>query len=250
MTTVDLGCNITQHFSKLCFGKLWLIRPNGAEWDIIEKTGFATGIASISEAGNGSLYAVSLTQNAILKVVDPTVIPLTLVNFSGTPQDGYNELKWTTESEQNMDKYIVEYSNDGNNYSAVGEVVSENNVNRHHYTFLHTITSSNPVVYYRLKMLEFSGTHQFSAVIRIGNQVNAGIKVYPTTVSNNLLNIVTDKPVEKVVLTNSNGAELFAKDVNGASGYFTVTLPILQKGIYIVRVAGKSFQHIEKIVVQ
>jgi glucose/arabinose dehydrogenase len=231
-------------------GKLWLIRPNGAEWDIIEKTGFATGIASISEAGNGSLYAVSLTQNAILKVVDPTVIPLTLVNFSGTPQAGYNELKWTTESEQNMDKYIVEYSNDGNNYSAVGEVVSENNVNRHHYTFLHTITSSNPVVYYRLKMLEFSGTHQFSAVIRIGNQVNAGIKVYPTTVSNNLLNIVTDKPVEKVVLTNSNGAELFAKDVNGASGYFTVTLPILQKGIYIVRVAGKSFQHIEKIVVQ
>jgi hypothetical protein len=231
-------------------GKLWLIRPNGIEWDIIEKTGFATGIASISEAGNGSLYAVSLTQNAIFQVVDPTVVPLSLVNFSGTPLTGYNELKWTTESEQNMDKYIVEYSGDGHNYSAVGEVVSENDVNRHHYTFQHTITGNNPVAYYRLKMLEFNGTHQFSAVIRIGSQIIPGIKVYPTTVSNNLLNIVTDKPVEKVVLTNTNGAELFAKGVNGATGYFTVTLPVLQKGIYIVRVAGKSFQHTEKIVIQ
>lgn len=231
-------------------GKFWLIRRNGAAWDIIEKTGFATGIASISEVGNGSLYAVSLTQNVIHKVIDPTVVPLTLVNFSGTPLTGYNELRWTTESEQNIDKYIVEYSIDGNNYAAVGEVASENDVNRHNYTFQHTIASSNPVVYYRLKMLELSGTHQFSAVIRIGSQANAGIKIYPTTVSNNLLNIVTDKPVEKIVLTNITGVELFAKNVNGITGYFNVTLPVLQKGVYIIRVTGKSVQHTEKIVVQ
>ncbi len=231
-------------------GRVWLVRPNGGGWDIIERTGFPTGIASISEASNGALYAVSYTGNMVYKIVTPIAVPLTLLNFSGTPLPGYNELKWITESEQNMDKYVVEYSDDGYNYSSVGEVVSENDVNRRNYSFRHTVTSSSPVAYYRLKMLEINGTHQFSAVIRIGNQVSAGVRIYPTSVSNNLLNIVSDKPVEKIKITNTNGAELFAKDINGTSGFFTITLPVLQKGIYIVRVTGKSFQHTEKIVVQ
>ena len=231
-------------------GRLWLVRPNGGGWDIIERTGFPTGIASISEASNGALYAVSYTGNMVYKIVTPIAVPLTLLNFSGTPLPGYNELKWITESEQNMDKYVVEYSDDGYNYSSVGEVVSENDVNRRNYSFRHTVTSSSPVAYYRLKMLEINGTHQFSAVIRIGNQVSAGVRIYPTSVSNNLLNIVSDKPVEKIKITNTNGAELFAKDINGTRGFFTITLPVLQKGIYIVRVTGKSFQHTEKIVVQ
>ena len=237
----------TDYFS----GRLWLTRPDGSGgWEITEKTGFPTGIASISETVNGALYAVSYSGNMIYKIVTPVVTPLNLVNFSGAAIPGYNELKWITESEQNMDRYIIEYSSDGNNYLPVGEVVSQNDISRRNYSFLHTPSPVSETGYYRLKMIELDGSHQFSAVIRIGGQANAGIKIYPTQVINGLLNVVADKPAEKIIVTNTTGVQLFTKDLNGVSGYFNITLPALQKGMYIIQLSGKSFQHTEKVMIQ
>ena len=94
-------------------GRFWMIRSVAGAWDINVKTGMPTGIASISEAANGTLYAVSLTGNTIYKITIPVVVPLSLISFSGKAFQDYNELKWITESEQNMNKYVVEYSTDG-----------------------------------------------------------------------------------------------------------------------------------------
>ena len=230
-------------------GRLWLIRPGDAGWDISVKTGLPTGIASISEAANGTLYAVSLTENSIYKIVIPVVIPLTLISFSGTPMNGYNELKWITESEENMDKYIVEYSTDGISYSTAGEVVSANNTSRSIYLYRHT-TINTTNVYYRLKMSELNGTHKYSPVIRIGPDKETGVKIYSTFITTGLVNIISWQPVERVTITNTTGIQLFSKEMNGATGYFNIPIPALQKGLYIIRVSGKDFQQTEKLVVQ
>ena len=230
-------------------GRLWLIRPSGAGWDISVKTGLPSGIASISEAANGSLYAVSITGNSIYKIVIPIVTPLNLISFSGASMNGYNELKWVTESEENMDKYIVEYSTDGINYSTAGEVLSENIANRNIYTYHHTIINTT-TVYYRLKMSESDGTHKYSPVITIGPDKKTGVKIYPTSITNGRVNIISPQPVERVIITNTTGLQLLSKEMNGARGYFTIPIPALQKGIYIIRVSGKDFQQTEKIIVQ
>ena len=57
-------------------------------------------------------------------------------------------------------------------------------------------------------------------------------------------------PVERVIITNTMGVQVVARELNGTTGFFTVELPVLQKGMYIVRVAGKDFQKTEKIMVQ
>lgn len=162
---------------------------------------------------------------------------------------GYNELKWITESEENMDKYILQYSTDGITYSIVGELSSANDPNRKIYTYRHN-TVNTKTVYYRLKMTELGGTYEYSPVISIGADTKTGIKIYPTSITNGLVNIISWQPVERVSITNTTGIQLLSKEMNGASGYFNVTLPALQKGIYIIRVSGKDFQKTEKIVIQ
>jgi len=229
-------------------GRLWLIRPSGAGWDISVKTGLPAGIASISEAADGTLYAVSLTGNSIYKIVIPLVTPLNLISFSGTPMNGYNELKWITESEENMDKYIVEYSTDGISYSTAGEVVSANNASRSVYLYRHT-TVNTTNVYYRLKMSELNGTHKYSPVITIGPDKETGVKIFPTSITNGRVNIISWQPVERVTITNTIGIQLFSKEMNRATGYFNIPIPALQKGLYIIRVSGKDFQQTEKVVV-
>lgn len=232
-------------------GRLWLIRPDGSGgWEVTEKVNFPTRIASISEAANGALYAVSYTNNTVFKIVTPIVTPLHLVSFSGMPVNGYNELKWITESEESMDKYVVEYSTDGTRYAVAGEVASRNNINRDVYTFRHSI-SNTTTIYYRLNLSGLNGEFEYSPVISIGADTRtAELKIYPTSITNGKLNIISRHPVERIFVTNTTGVQVMSKEMNGATGYFTIDIPVVQKGVYIVRVAGKDFQKTEKIVIQ
>jgi hypothetical protein len=148
-----------------------------------------------------------------------------------------------------MDKYIGEYSTDGSTYSSVGEVLSDNEVNRKIYTYRHA-TFNTTTVYYRLKMSELDGTYEYSPVISIGADTKTGIKIYPTAITNGLVNIISWQPVQRVSITNTTGLQLLSKEMNGATGYFNVSLPVLQKGIYFIRVSGKDFQKTEKIFIQ
>ncbi|RYZ13695.1 MAG: T9SS type A sorting domain-containing protein, partial [Sphingobacteriales bacterium] len=214
-------------------GNLWLIRPGGGGgWEVV-----------------GALYAVDVSQNRVFKIVTPVVTPLTLISFSGTAGNGYNDLRWTTESESSMDKYIVEYSVDGNTYEIAGEVASRNNLAKSVYTYQHAYVNRT-TVYYRLKMTGLGGEVNYSPVISFGADENRDLKIYPTSVTNGKLNIVSKMPVERVIITNTMGVQVASRELNGMTGFFTVDLPVLQKGMYIVRVAGKDFQKTEKIMVQ
>jgi glucose/arabinose dehydrogenase len=235
----------TDYFS----GRLWLIRSTGSGWDVIEKTGFPTGVAAISEAANGALYAVDYNSDIVYKIVTPIVTPLNLISFSGAPVNGHNELKWITESEESMDKYVVEYSTDGIHFAVAGEVFSRNSASRNVYNFQHAIVNTT-TIYYRLKLIGQNGEFAYSPVISIGATTKNELKIYPTSITNGKLNIISPQPVERVIIINTTGVQVLAKEMNGATGYFTMDIPAVQKGIYIIRVAGKDFQKTEKIMIQ
>ena len=134
-------------------------------------------------------------------------------------------------------------------YSAAGEVLSRNDASRSVYTFHHNYLNTT-VTYYRLKMDELDGSFNYSPVIRIGADARTGVKIYPNTITNDLVNIISWQPVENVRITNLNGLQVLTKDLNGANGYFNVALPVLQKGFYLVRISGPNFQQTEKIFIQ
>lgn len=239
---------LTDYFSN----RLLLIQPDGGGgWSVVEKipTPVVSNIASISEDGSGELYAISLTGNAVYQIIVPVVTPLQLTKFSGKPYTGYNELLWTAESEQNIDKFIVEYSKDGTNFIAVGDVVSLNDGNTNNYSFRHSISGFEKA-FYRLRVNELNNTHSYSAVITIGKEKTTGVKMYPTIIRNSLLNIVSGFPVERIRITGMNGQDVYIKDMNGAEGFFMITLPGLQKGFYVVNVSGKEGQSTGKILIE
>lgn len=233
-------------------GRLWFIKPNnpGPGWSIEVKTGMATGVSSISETGDGNLFALSLYTNQVFRLVLPVVTPLNLISFSGKAVSGSNDLTWIAESEQALDKYIVEYSTDGRNYLVAGEVAARNTGNRNTYTFKHVINSNGPVLY-RLRITEQTGSAKYSAIITLGSKDRLGIKLYPTIAVNNTVNIISAEPIRKIVFVNSDGKQVWWQDMNGANGYFSISFPALPKGLYLVRLSteGNTTQT-EKIVVQ
>jgi glucose/arabinose dehydrogenase len=232
-------------------GQLWLIRSTGpGTWAISgPQSGLASNISSISETNDGStLYAVSLTGNAVFKIVDAVVTPVMLTNFSGRTQTGFNELKWTTASEINIQKYTIEYSSNGRDFTSAGDVAAQY-TSGGTYTYQHRIVNTI-TLFYRLKIVENDGRHSYSAVISLGKGNGAPVVVYPTVVSNGMLNIVSGDPVMQLDLYGTDGKRVFGKNINGQSGYMSVSLPSVSKGVYYLRISGRESQQTKKIIIQ
>lgn len=228
-------------------GTLWLIRPDGiGGWTVTSKSGLPTGISSISEIGNGALYVTSLNANTVAKVIDLVVTPVRLLAFSGKPYRGYNELKWTIETESAIDRYIVEYSTDGVSYQYAGEIMAANNPQRSEYSFRHSILMTGKL-FYRLRINETDGRREYSPVISVGAAGKDGLQVYPTIVTNGSVNIIAEWPVQKVNLLAADGRLVYAKDMNG---FFPLGIPALPKGMYLLQVTGKDMLKTEKIFIR
>lgn len=223
----------------------------GGGWTVAEvtPTPVVSNIASISEDAAGELYAISLTGNAVYQIIVPVVTPLVLTNFSGKPLTDYNELSWTTVSEQDILHFIIEYSTNGIDFIPVGSVPATNTAGAKNYKFRHSGVLVSKA-YYRLKMVELNNNYSYSPIILVTSAKNKDVKVYPTIVKNSSLNINSGFPVETIMVSTLSGQELYKKAINGTEGFFTINLPSLGKGFFIVTVFGKTERTTTKILIE
>lgn len=230
-------------------GNLWLINPDGVGgWITRRQGGLPGSISGFGEAENGTLYAVSLGGN-IYKVDVTIVLPISLLSFSGNKQAGYNDLKWNIAASQNISRFIIEYSNNGNNWVSAGEVPSLNLPDNQQYNFRH-YTAEQGKLFYRLQIEENNGTFTYSPVISINGKEAGSIKVFPTVVTNNVLQVVAEKEVTGIKIIDASGRIVLTKQTGGQQGYFTVQLPALSRGMYWVQFETASGNETAKIIVE
>ena len=101
-----------------------------------------------------------------------------------------------------------------------------------------------------MHIIDADGTANYSPVISIHNAIADGIKIYPTIITNGRLDINSESRLNRVQLFSVAGIPVFSKEMNGAHGYFSVALPALQKGVYIIRLTGPDFQKNQKVIVR
>jgi glucose/arabinose dehydrogenase len=230
-------------------GNVWTVLPDGSS---NRQTALRSNISGFGVANNGELYAVTRggggTGN-VSRVVVTGVLPVRLVQFGGNNFPGRNELNWKTAFEENADKFVVEYSTNGTDYSVAGIVPSSRNPNGSFYTFNHYITN-NGLIRYRLRMEDIDLSRSYSPIISLSNRSSQGIRIYPSIITDNLLHVIAGPTIEGIDIFTMNGKQVYTKAMNGISGYFNLPLPSLQKGMYLVRLKGKDFQATEKIFIQ
>jgi hypothetical protein len=230
-------------------GNQFLIKPDGSGgWDTTLVKGMPGSISGFGESESGEIYAASLT-GTIYRVTASGLLPVTLLNFTAKELNGYNELKWNTSSEENTDRFIIEYATDGHSFQNAGEVPAMNNTTGHSYSFRHNIVERKKL-FYRLKMLDRDGKSKYSPVISVGGGKSPEIKIYPTIIKNNILNVITDQLINQVKVYNMFGKVVLINNINGTQGYFSIRVPQLAKGTYIVNIVGRDFQKSEKIFLQ
>jgi Secretion system C-terminal sorting domain len=164
-----------------------------------------------------------------------SILPVTLLSFSGSLSGNDVLLKWITSSEQNSSHFIVERSVDGISYAAIGNVTAAGNSTvqqQYNYTDANITTA---IIYYRLKQVDIDGQYKYSPVIRIRLVGGPDVVIAPNPVTSQLqLNGV--KTGTAILIVDAAGRQVYKGQWNGTA------IPVSQwaKGVYTLQVQAEG----------
>ncbi len=175
-------------------------------------------------------------------------------------QDGSHVLEWATASETNNEKFVVEKSDNGKEFFAIGSLEGAgNSLNTLKYTYKDYSGGCPAGCYYRIKQIDFDHKYAYSQVIYLGrsSHYQPHTRLFPNPVSAGEpfdlkveLDGVTDEML-RVSLFDMTGREIFNKSlpvdttVIGISGNAA-----LQPGIYLLTIDGQNFQSSHRVAVR
>jgi hypothetical protein len=163
------------------------------------------------------------------------------LSFDGEVLPEGNKLSWKTGTENNSDVFIVERSNNGQNFEYVGKVkAAGNSLTVRSYSFLdkNALTGVN---YYRLVERDLNGTDELSSIITLVRHENRfafqSISPIPAYDQVDIAYAAINDGMAQVAIYNATGALIEKRHETMQTGSNTVTVNVMNyaPGIYFVR---------------
>ena len=224
----------------------WLIKDSSNTWSIKQitngyqpgSTNFPRNIAGFGEGEDGTLYAASLTENAVYKLEVTTGVQVSILNFRGIASYGIVLLRWRSNG-QNIKQYEVESSNDSVNFRREGIVTANSQATETNYRFSDNI-SRLAKKYYRLRIVNNDGNWDYSGTIVVSNSTKWPNFVYPTIIRNGVISLRLADAYDDVALIGMNGSVILNKSIRGFKGTMEIPVTGLPKGIYLLKISSRK----------
>ncbi|HMU70755.1 MAG TPA: T9SS type A sorting domain-containing protein, partial [Chitinophagales bacterium] len=142
------------------------------------------------------------------------------------------KLEWTTASELNNDKFIIERSSNGDDFDAIGIVSGAGTTEIvHNYQFFDQAPAGG-INYYRLKQVDLDGAFTYSQMIVVEVSGEASyLKIYPNP-SNGLCTIMNTDGSSEIVMLNELGEVVYT--ITGNANITHINIGQLPAGMYTV----------------
>ena len=103
-------------------------------------------------------------------VLSCALLPIDLVAFEATVENGFNHITWQTASENNNRSFTIEHSTDAQNFKAIEVMDGAGTSNEEHsYMFNDHHFIRQRVNYYRLRQTDFNGAEQVFNIVAANN---------------------------------------------------------------------------------
>ena len=162
-----------------------------------------------------------------------TSLPLNLVSFKAFLTERNVQLSWTSLNEQNVKGFVVERSNNGSEFSLIGNISATNRSNAS-YSFNDNAPLSG-AGYYRLRMTDVDGAVKYSAVVIVNNRRTMSAQVFPNPTRGNL-NISHPKALTGALINvlAADGRQVMTYKVEQGSMQTNLNLSELRNGNYLL----------------
>jgi len=172
-----------------------------------------------------------------------STLPLSWLYVKAEARNDDVYLQWATAMEENTSSFVIEYSTNGTNYKAVGEVAADNKQTGSVYKFIHHSPESG-AAYYRIKQTDKDGKFTWSKVVML--LINSNLKA-PVLFPNPARNIVHvalpgNMQAKQITVYDANGRQV--KTIPGAGSTTVYSIPVneFKKGYYLVTIKTGSTQ--------
>lgn len=150
-----------------------------------------------------------------------TTLPLRRIEFSGTGVSNRVLLQWSVAGEQNVRRYLVQRSADGQYFEDMGDVPAAcngcNQETQYSFTDNDPMTGTN---YYRLKIEDMDGSAVFSAVIKLVLKRLAAITLSPNPArTHSVISGLDINRRYKLRVFSADGRMIQSAEIRGASHY-------------------------------
>jgi hypothetical protein len=230
-------------------------RWNGSSWDELSST--ATGTVSsgvVTAVGVSTFNTVTFGSTTFFNT-----LPVKLISFTAKIVENNGILNWATATEKNNDRFEVERSIDGVNFTVIGTVKgagNSQNIIKYSYTDKNLAEQGVNTVYYRLHQVDFNGTSEYSAIVTVSTgKLSLTISnAYPNPFQNEL-NVNYSLPTSgnvTVSLVDMQGKVVASSDEVGKKGSNMVQFNTsdLAKGVYFVNVNYNNANTTYKMLVK
>lgn len=207
-----------------------------------------TGIVNIYSAGNSgngadSNFGDSGSTSPTIITLTETLLPVTLTEFDAVADKSIVKLRWSTASENDASHFEVERSADGHTFLPVGSLAAYGNTGQiNDYTF---IDQEAPVgnIYYRLRMVDLSGTFAFGPVVQVRVTTEGKLLVYPNPAVDQVF--IGGEVTETTTVRILDGTGRILRSRRGAGA---LNVADLQSGVYLVETVQEGIRSISKLV--
>lgn len=156
-------------------------------------------------------------------------LPVELVSFHAVEERGNVMVNWSTASEQNSDRFVLERSQNGVFFEEISTVPAAGSSSTYlHYSYV----DYAPLVgtsFYRLRQWDLDGTQSESPITAVHvKREGAEIKVYPNPGTGREIQLYGAAPGSSVSLFSPTQALIYESSITGLS----LSIPELAPGVY------------------
>jgi hypothetical protein len=197
-------------------------------------------------AGTGGSTASNFTHIVKNCTIGGT-LPIKLISFTQRIQNNKVILNWEISEGEDGSSFETQKSNDGNNFYAINSQLGD--MQKKLFSFIDPNLASS-ISYYRLKMVDKNGKVTYSDVLRVSNNKDATISVYPNPVkAGSLVQIsIGHGNIESWKLVSMTGQVILKSDkpILGSTSFQAPNMP----GMYILEIKTNVDVSLQKVIVQ
>ncbi|WP_166437072.1 T9SS type A sorting domain-containing protein [Niastella caeni] len=208
-------------------------------------------IAGTTIVGGQEDFAIAAFEN------DGSPLPVVLSQFYAQKQTSKVVLQWQTSSEENVKQFVIERSNDGKTYKAIGTVAAAGNSTlTKNYSFADQSPFTSANNYYRLLMQDVDGNYKYSKIliIKFDGQLTTNMQVFPSNVKDilqvQLPNGLNGNVSLQVIDMNGRVVKRNNLASDGSALNTTVDVSNLTKGAYILKAQAGNTSVISRFTKQ
>ena len=171
-----------------------------------------------------------------------TVLPVTWLYVKGELRAGKSTISWATAMEEDTDRFILEHSRNGSQFSEVATVAAAGNSGSiRNYQAEHGNLEPG-MHYYRIRQVDVDGNYSYSKIISLLNNDRLREAVIAPNPVGDMLHLVEPQNifVNKLEIYDVSGRLLQVKRVEGETKVISMNTSSLLQGQYFLKVYYKE----------